>query len=372
MKILVVNSGSSSIKCTIFDGVTPLSDAHISWRGQFEAPKISINGRPWKRVRAKSAIDAFEELVETMKTPNAIGHRIVHGGRIFNEPCLITKSVKEKIKKLGELAPLHNAAELKCIELLEKRFKGVPQIAVFDTAFHHTISEEAAIYPGPYRWVKEGIMRYGFHGISFQYCAKRAESIVPRCQKMVICHLGAGASLCAVREGKSVDTTMGFTPLDGLMMDTRSGSVDPGILLHLLKKGESLKGLSKELYEESGLLGISGFSSDMKEILENLSKPRAALALDIYIHRLNSCLGSMIASLQGIDTLVFTGGIGENAAIIRKRVCENFAFLGVKLKRESNSSEDEVVSSLNSKVRVLVIHTQEALEIAKETLSCLL
>jgi acetate kinase len=264
-------------------------------------------------------------------------------------------------------------ADLEGIEILQQLFPKIPQVAVFDTAFHHTLPASASVYPGPYEWVKEGIQRYGFHGISFQYCTRRASAILGKVpEKMVICHLGSGASLCAVKNGKSVDTTMGFTPLEGLMMDTRSGTVDPGILLYLLKK-KTLKELSQELYEKSGLLGLSGVSSDMRDVLEKAaqSNKQASLAIDVYIHRLVSSIGSMIATLSGIDALVFTAGIGENAPLIRERVCSQFSFLGVHLSQQQPTSEDRVLSSPDAKVKVLLIHTKEAFEIARECLQIL-
>lgn len=385
MKIFVLNYGSSSIKCFLYDALNLLWEAHLEWKNKFDEPSLTIKNSQGTRLSEKieemTAKEALKHIMHTLyqgkmavlttlNEIDIIGHRIVHGGKFFSQSVRITPDVKEKIRLLSELAPLHNESELDGIEILEELLENVPQIAVFDTAFHHTMPEAAKIYSGPYKWYEEGIQRYGFHGISFQYCSKRCAEILNAPLKMVICHLGSGASLCAVEGGKSIDTTMGFTPLEGLMMDTRSGSIDPGIILHLLKK-KKLDELTHELYQESGLLGLSGISSDMRDIIEKSLKgnTRAQIALDVYIHRLNALIGSMMASLKGMDALVFTAGIGENAPLIRESVCETFSFLGLKLdkiKNEQVAAEDRVVSTADSKVKVLLIHTQEALEIARE------
>lgn len=375
MKIFVVNKGSSSIKCALYEFKSqlcekPIWEGQINWKSDFKNPTLTIKNHS-EPLKEKTPSKAFEHLVQSLmqkENIDIIGHRIVHGGPYFNKSVLITSAVKKKIASLRSIAPLHNASELEGIEILEKILKKTPQIAVFDTAFHHTMPEKARIYPGPYEWVDQGIVRYGFHGISFQYCTKRASALLQkRPQKMIICHLGSGASLAAVKNGKSIDTSMGFTPLEGLMMDTRSGSIDPGILLYL---SEKKKTLSDELYHKSGLLGISGLSSDMRDIIAFSQKghARATLALDIYIHRLNANIGAMISSLNGLDALVFTGGIGENATYVRSQVCKAFSFLGITLDSQKNkkTSKDILISKHNSKVSVLVIHTQEAFEIALE------
>lgn len=397
MKILVLNNGSSSLKCCLYHFNTllehpaaPLWEAHLQWKNNLDSPFLKIKNHQGKtyseEIKMASTSTALKQLINALyqgKTAvlnsldevDVIGHRIVHGGKFYKESTPIDAQVKEKIHLLNELAPLHNLADLEGIEVIEKFFKNKPQIAVFDTAYHHTLPKEAAIYPGPYEWYEEGIKRYGFHGISFQYCARQAAELLQQelsSLKQVICHLGSGASLCAVKDGKSIDTTMGFTPLEGLMMDTRSGSIDPGILLYLLKKKKkSAEELYKILYEESGLLGISGISSDMRDIIEKQSKgdPRATLTFEIYLHRLSSFIGSMVSSLNGMDVLVFTAGIGENSPLIRKRICNTFSFLGVKLDEKKNElphREDCVLSLKDSKVKVLLIHTNEAFEIARE------
>jgi acetate kinase len=259
----------------------------------------------------------------------------------------------------------------------------VPQIAVFDTGFHRTMPLSAKTYPGPYEWFEQGIRRYGFHGINHQYCAQRAAQLLGKnlnSLKLVTCHLGNGCSLAAIREGRSVDTTMGFTPLEGLMMGTRSGSVDPGILTYLMRQRQlSGQQLDEILNQKSGLLGISGISSDMREILaasKNGNEPtkqvRAKLALEIYVHRLRSGIGSMIAVLGGVDAVVFTAGVGENSPEVRAAACDNFAFLGVKLDQAKNAQSaldndrDNDISAPDVSVRVLVIHAQEDWMIARE------
>lgn len=368
MKILVINCGSSSVKCCLYDfenlpkqAIAPLWEGRLDWKNTQE-----VQAEALENLIRSAPLSSLDEI-------DVVGHRIVHGGNAYKESVFIDAKVKETIRLLSELAPLHNLADLEGIEVLEKLLKGKPQVAVFDTAFHHTLPLKASVYPGPYSWFENGIRRYGFHGISFQYCSKRAAEISGRdlrSLKMVICHLGSGASLCAVLNGKSIDTTMGFTPLEGLMMDTRCGTIDPGILLYLAKQGESAEALAQELYEESGLLGLSGISSDMRDIIAQSDKnPRAELALDVYIHRLCAMIAAMATSLHGMDALVFTAGIGENAPLLRRRVCESLSFLGVKIDEKINGNPPEndcALSSKSSKVQVLLVHTQEAFEIARE------
>jgi len=351
MKIFSLNSGSSSVKCALYD--FSKFDGNLLapvWEQTLESPEMGLE-TVQKRLTGTSV--------------GLIGHRIVHGGKKYTQSVKIDEKVKKEIRALGELAPLHNLADIRGIEAMEKLFPKAPQCAVFDTAFHHTLSDAASTYPGPYAWKEQGIHRFGFHGISFQYCTDRAAAILKKIpEKMVICHLGSGASLAAIAKGKSIDTTMGFTPLEGLMMDTRSGTVDPGILLHLMKT-KTAEELTRELYEQSGLLGLSGISSDMRDILKNQENLRAKLALDVYLHRLTSSIGAMVAALGGLDTLVFTAGIGENAPQIRAKVCQRLAFLGLKL-HEPATSGDRLLSAPDSPVKILLIHTQETFQIAKE------
>jgi acetate kinase len=337
------------------------------------------------RLKVESRRHAIEQLLNSLWTGDTlvvsapseidiVGHRIVHGGKDFEQAILITPEVKSAIARMSIFAPLHNRAELEGIEIVEKRFGNVPQVAVFDTGFHSRLPEAAAVYPGPYEWLAQGIRRYGFHGINHQYCAARAAQLLGRelnSLKLVTCHLGNGCSLAAIRDGRSIDTTMGFTPLDGLMMGTRSGSVDPGILTYLMREEKSTaQQLDDLLNKKSGLLGISGLSGDMRQIVAAMKdgNARAKLAFDIFVHHLQSGIGAMIAVLGGIDALVFTAGIGENSPEMRAAACANFAFLGLTLDPAKNaqSPADQEISFADSSVRVLIIRAQEDWAIARD------
>jgi acetate kinase len=395
MKILVLNSGSSSQKSCLYDlGITlpehppvPAWEGEIEWDdGQADIQAQNSQGARLKdRVQVKSRSHAISQLLDTLwngklrvvSAPSEIdvvGHRIVHGGKDLVEATAITPEVKSAIARMASFAPLHNRAELEGVEIIEKRIGEVLQVAVFDTGFHSRLPEPAAVYPGPYEWLAQGIRRYGFHGINHQYCAERAAQLLGkdlRSLKLVTCHLGNGCSLAAIHDLRSVDTTMGFTPLEGIMMGTRSGSVDPGIVTYLMRK-EQLTGqqLDDLLNTKSGLLGISGISGDMREIAAAMEEgnPRAKLAFEIFVHRLRAGIGAMIAGLGGIDALVFTAGIGENSSEVRAAACVNFRFLGLKLDASKNaqSSADQDISLPDSAVRVLVVRAQEDWAIAKE------
>jgi acetate kinase len=395
MKILVLNSGSSSQKSALYEisGMlpdhppTPAWQAKIDWDGD-QADIEAQNSQGAKleaRVQVASRSNAIEQLLDTLwhgqvrvvSAPSEIdvvGHRIVHGGQEFEEATVVTPQVKSAIARMAVFAPLHNRAELEGIELIEKRLGDVPQVAVFDTGFHSHLPEAVAVYPGPYEWVAQGIRRYGFHGINHQYCAQRAAQLLNRelnSLKLVTCHLGNGCSLAAIREGRSIDTTMGFTPLDGLMMGTRSGSLDPGILTYLMREEKSTgKQLDNLLNTKSGLLGISGISGDMRQIVASMKdgNPRAKLAFDMFVHHLQSGIGAMIASLGGMDALVFTAGIGENSPELRAAACANFAFLGLKLDPAKNIpySADQDISLPDSTVRVLLVRAREDWAIARD------
>src|SRR5208337_4121259 len=309
---------------------------------------------------------------------DVVGHRVVHGGPQYFEPALVTAEVKSAIEGVSAFAPLHNRAELEGMSIVAKLLGSVPQVAVFDTGFHQTMPLAAKTYPGPYEWFEQGIRRYGFHGINHQYCAQRAGQLLGRnlnSLKLVTCHLGNGCSLAAIHHGASVDTTMGFTPLEGLMMGTRSGSVDPGILTYLMRQGHFFgEALDDVLNKKSGLLGISGISSDMREVLDarKSGNERASLAFDMYIHRLRSGIGAMAAVLGGIDALVFTAGVGENSAEVRAAVCDQLAFLGLRIDPAKNAQSplpkdnDSDISVPDAAVRVLVIHAQEDWMIARQ------
>lgn len=391
----MLNSGSSSQKICLYeigdtlpeDAPACLWEAKIEWQGEFAEAEIKI-GRDFAkkdRIKVSSRSQAVEHLLNTLwqgetkllESPSevdVVGHRIVHGGPRFEDPVFITSEVKSAIAGVSAFAPLHNRAELEGMEIVEKLFPQVPQIAVFDTGFHKNMPLPAAIYPGPFEWFDQGIRRYGFHGINHKYCGRRAAQLLrraPSSLRLVSCHLGNGCSLAAIQGGKSVDTTMGFTPLEGLMMGTRSGSVDPGILTYLVRQhklsGEQLDDL---LNKRSGLWGISGISGDMREILAALKKgnERAQLAFDIYIHRLQSGVGAMIAVLGGIDALIFTAGVGENSPEVRAAACKNLDFVGLNLdlKKNAQSPPDEDISSPDSSVRVVIISAQEDWEIARD------
>lgn len=395
MKILVLNSGSSSQKSCLYDiGNTlpehppvPAWEGKIEWASdQADVQVRNLQGAHLKdRVKVTSRSDAIGLLLETLwngklgvvSAPSEIdvvGHRIVHGGKHFDKATAITLEVKSAIASMSAFAPLHNRAELEGIEIIEQRIGTVFQVAVFDTGFHSRLPEPAAVYPGPYEWVAQGIRRYGFHGINHQYCAERTARLLGkdlRSSKLVTCHLGNGCSLAAIRDGRSVDTTMGFTPLEGLMMGTRSGSVDPGILTYLMRTGKFTgEQLDELLNTKSGLLGISGISSDMRQIVAAMkdSHPRAKLAFDIFVHRLQAGIGAMVAALGGIDALVFTAGIGENSPDVRAAACANFGYLGLKLDSKKNvqSSAEQDISLSDSTVRILVVRAQEDWAIARD------
>lgn len=394
MKILVLNSGSSSQKSSLYEiggalpehPPAPLWAAKVEWReGSADIHVENSKADVFKdRVKIDSRHEALEHLLSSLwdgKAPivtkpseiDAVGHRIVHGGDRFEKPTGITDEVKDAIAHVSSFAPLHNRAELEGVKSIGRLLGGVPQVAVFDTGFHHTLPLASAVYPGPYEWWERGIRRYGFHGINHQYCAERTAQLLGKdiaSLRIVTCHLGNGCSLAAIDGGRSVDTTMGFTPLDGLMMGTRSGSIDPGILTYLIRQNQvSGQELDDLLNEKSGLLGISGLSSDMREILGamKLGNKRARLAFEMYIHRLQSSLGSMVAVLGGLDVLVFTAGIGEHSPEVRFETCSKLGFLGLKLdpQRNLHPSSDEDISSTDSMVRVLVIRAQEEWAIAR-------
>src|SRR6266404_7282972 len=395
MKILVLNSGSSSQKSALYEisSALPADPPVPSWQGQIEwdGDQAEIHVQNSKganqkyHLKVESRRHAIEQLLGGLWGGDArvvsgpaeidvVGHRIVHGGKDFEQATVITPEVKSAIARMSVFAPLHNRAELEGIDIIEKQLGNVPQVAVFDTGFHSRLPQAAAVYPGPYEWLAQGIRRYGFHGINHQYCAQRAAQLLGRelsSLKLVTCHLGNGCSLAAIRDGRSVDTTMGFTPLDGLMMGTRSGSLDPGILTYLMREERfSGKQLDDLLNTKSGLLGISGISGDMRQIVAAMKdgNPRAQLAFDIFVHHLQSGIGAMIAVLGGTDALVFSAGIGEHSPEVRAAACANFAFLGLKLNAAKNipHSADQDISLPHSTVRVLLIRAQEDWAIARD------
>jgi acetate kinase len=388
MKILVCNSGSSSLKVSLFeaDRELLLAEGHIDWTTKPTRLVFRCPGQPRlvEELDLCEHSEALARILTNLQTGpsaplladdeiHAVGHRVVHGGRRFTTAVRITSEVQEAIIELSELAPLHNPASLEAIGAIEQVLPSVPQVAVFDTAFHSTLPAAARTYAVPRAWTTQwGVHRYGFHGLSHAYCARRAGQMLGHngC-RLIIAHLGNGASVSAVRGGICIDTSMGFTPLDGLVMGTRSGSLDPGLLLYMLRHtGLTVEQLDHSLNHESGLLGLSGISSDMREILKEAPKnPNARLALKIYVHRLVQTIGGMAATLGGVDGLVFTAGVGENSAQIRALVCENLSHLGLKLDSTANvrCRPDADISGRGSPGRILVIATREDLTIVRET-----
>ncbi len=368
MKILVVNGGSSTYKCALYDfNNGDENSPALLWEKLFEFSKEKKKGSPQDLQKLLFSCPGLQN-----SPIAAIGHRVVHGGRFFCHPCIINSEVKRKIKSCFPFAPLHNPINLQGIEIMQSLFPRVPQVAVFDTAFHRTLSQVAQTYPLPKKWRDYGIRRYGFHGISHEYCVKKGAQIIKKdfsSLKIISCHLGNGSSLAAVSHGQCVDTTMGLTPLEGVMMGTRCGSIDPGILIYLMREhGIKAKELDQGLNYESGIQGIAGIS-DMRELQRRQAKGKkeAILAFEMYLHSLKKNIGAMIGSLGGMDLLLFTGGIGENSAEVRARVCQHFEFLGVKIDVHKNESplQDAPISQAGSRVQVLVIHTCEELAIAQ-------
>jgi acetate kinase len=395
MKILVLNSGSSSQKARLYEigemlpdhPPIPLWEGKIEWSGDtativvknsqgvtFKEELLVSSREQVIRHLLRTVRDGTARAIASDSEVDAVGHRVVHGGPHFEDPVVITHEVRAAIDSMSAFAPLHIRAEVESMTIVESLLGAVPQVAVFDTGFHRQIPLSAAVYPGPYEWFKSGIRRYGFHGINHQYCAERAAQMLgtdAKALKIVSCHLGNGCSVTAIRKGWSIDTTMGFTPLEGLMMGTRSGSVDPGILTYLMRQSQlDAQGLDKMLNEKSGLLGVSGLSSDMRDILTAIQQDhkRAKLAFDIYVHRLRAAIGGMTAVLGGMDVLVFTAGVGENSADVRAAACCGLEFLGLRLDNQANArpSLDQDVSTPESRVRVLVIRAEEDWAIAKE------
>lgn len=391
MKVLLLNAGSSSLKGTLMEslGGRVLAAGMGEWAGERAEYRMRIGEGEERResVSWRGAGAAVRRMVADLtegETPvlsrkelGGVGHRVVHGGE-FTESVRITPAVRERIAALVELAPLHNPPSLEGIDAALEELPEVAHVAVFDTAFHATLPEEARTYPVPEKWRSEwGIRRYGFHGLSHAYCAGRAAEMLGRRLeelRMVICHLGHGCSACAVQGGKSVDTTMGFTPLEGLMMGTRSGSVDPGIVFHLQKQcGLTVEEVERGLNRESGLLGVSGFSGDMREVLAaaHCGDARAKLALGIYAYRVRQAVGAFAVTMGGIDCLVFTAGVGEHAAEVREMICRGLECLGLELDAGLNFSVrgDTDVTMAGSRGRVFVVSTREDVVMLREVVA---
>jgi acetate kinase len=391
MKILVINTGSSTVKFSLVEsgGEALLLEGVADWGSQ--PPRLEVQ-RPGaaplrEGLQVGSTADAVARvlgrlthgeppLIADPLEVTAVGHRVVHGGDVYTSAVLITPEVQARLAELSDLAPLHVPVNLEGIAAAQEAWPNVPHVAVFDTAFHATMPEEARTYAVPYSWTADDkLRRYGFHGLSHAYCAARAVELLgrrPAPLRLVICHLGNGASLSAVCDGVCQDTSMGFTPLDGLVMGTRSGSVDPGLLLYVLRhRNLSADDLERILNRESGLLGISGVSGDMRQVQSaaDAGNPRARLALDVYIHRLQQTTAAMAASLGGLDALVFTAGVGEHSATIRAAACRGLEFLGLEIDAAANAGckPDAEITAASSRVRILVIATREDLTIVRET-----
>ena len=401
MNILVFNIGSGSYKCSLyqFDETIPYEPRDPNWKavlqttgpdlkpGEMEL-SIEVNGKSVRKDKISSSLSpnecceklaklAWEDETAILKKPddvNFCSHRVVHGGSEFSKVVEVTDSVIESIERYAAFAPLHNRANLEGIKVSRSLLK-CPQLAVFDTAFHRTISKPARTYAGPFEWLDKGIEKYGFHGSSFRYAAERAATLLGKQEsepRLIICHLGGGCSLAATVGGKSIETTMGFTPLDGLAMCTRSGSIDPGILFYLLRENGDIDHLEKVLNKESGLHGLSGLVGDSRIILAEVAKgnDRARLAMDVFLHRLKLGIGQMLASLQAMPhAIVFTDAMGEDEPLVRSKAVEPFEFLGWQLDEEKNKQNppDTDLATLGSAVRILLIKSREDWQIAKES-----
>ncbi|MGV8141138.1 MAG: acetate/propionate family kinase [Candidatus Woesearchaeota archaeon] len=384
VKMLVINSGSSSIKFQLIE----FTSKNVLIKGMIDAIgldrcqiDISINGENIsKKVNAKDHEEAISLMMKALLDADvigdvseikAVGHRVVHGGEDYTEPTIIDSQMIERLKQLSVLAPLHNPANIICIQACIKLFR-CPQVAVFDTAFHSTIPKEKFLYGIPREYYdKFKIRKYGFHGTSHKYVAGLINEYFhiegKKNTKVIICHLGNGCSITAVKNGKSLNTTMGFTPLGGLIMGTRSGDIDPGIILHLGNfLGIDYEQMGNILNKKSGLLGISG-RSDMRDLHKNSGEEISKLAMDMFSDRIIHYIGAYIAEMNGIDAIIFTGGIGENAYYIRKAVLENFSYIGLKLDPKKNEKNDFIITGKDSEVAAFVIPTNEELEIATET-----
>jgi len=395
MNVLVLNCGSSSIKYQLLNmageehqlvakGLIErigLNDGILTHKPSGKDSFEKVDDIPDHTVGINLILDAITDpnhgVIKSLSEISAVGHRVAHGGEFFSKSVLVDEEVKAGIEKCIELAPLHNPANLKGILSMEKLLPTVPQVAVFDTSFHQTMPEKAYLYAIPYHFYTDyKIRRYGFHGTSHKFVAEKAcalEGMDFNNSKIITCHLGNGASITAIKDGKSFETSMGFTPVDGLIMGTRCGSVDPGVLLYIAdKQNLNLKGVNDLINKESGVAGISGISSDMRD-LENAAaegNDRAILALDMYYHRVIKFVGAYAAAMNGVDMIIFTGGIGENDTALREKVSTGLSFMGVDFDSAANKGvrgKDKVLTTPTSKVKVMTITTDEELVIARDT-----
>lgn len=392
MKILVLNCGSSSVKYKLIDSSDKKVLAEggvekIGLQDSFLKFKLNDGSKETITVKMKDHKDAVKEVLKVLTDPEkgviksfdeigAVGHRVVHGMEYFNKSVIITPEVIERVKECYPVAPLHNPANVTGIEAVTDIMPNTPQVAVFDTAFHQTMPAKAYMYALPYKdYQRFGIRRYGFHGTSHRYVSRRACEFLGlpyEKQRIITCHIGNGASITAIKDGKSVDTSMGLTPTEGLMMGTRVGDIDPGALVYLMEsRGIGAEQLQKIINKESGVLGVSGISNDMRDI-ENAIKEgdkRAKLAMDMYEYRILKYIGAYTAVLGGVDIIVFTGGVGENQIGTREEICKKLEFLGVTFNAEANKvrGEEIEISDKDSKVHVVVIPTDEEMMIAEDT-----
>jgi len=387
MRILTVNSGSSSIKGGLYEiglqekmilsgelqriglkgGVFKIQDAngHLVVEDQSDLPDHET---------ALKKLFAWLKQHEPGHDLDAVGHRVVHGGPHYNQPHFITPALLEELKGLVPLAPDHLPHEIKAIQATSRAFPDLPQVACFDTSFHRHMPKMAQIYALPRYYQHEGLIRYGFHGLSYEYILRQLRIEAGEAAangRIIVAHLGNGASMAAIRDGKCMDTTMGFTPAGGLVMSTRSGDLDPGVLIYLLEeKGMRPSGLNELLNQHAGLLGVSGISSDMKDLLEQeTTEAHAREAVDLFCYQASKHLGALTAILGGLDTLVFTAGIGENAPAVRQRICQNLSYLGLSIDEQRNSTNAAIIAREDSRVSVRVMKTDEDLMIARHTCS---
>jgi len=382
---LVLNAGSSSLKFCVFERPND-EDWRLASRGQIEgigasarivakdaAGRILVDRKPEGEVRdghaALESIAAWLRSIYDRDQVLGVGHRVVHGGARYSGPVVITTEVLAELRRLIPLAPLHQPYNLAAIEAVSERMPHVPQVACFDTSFHRSQAAVADVIPVPEEIRRAGVQRYGFHGLSYEYIASVLPSVAPEIarRRVIVAHLGSGSSLCALRDGESVDNTLGFTALDGLCMGTRPGAIDPGVILYLFQNlGLTAKEVEIILYKKSGLLGISGISNDMRSLLQ-AGDARARLAVDYFVYQAAKQIGGLAAVLGGIDGLVFTAGIGENSAEIRRRIAHASAWLGIELDDDANAEARPRISTPGSKVSVWVIPTNEELMIARQT-----
>lgn len=387
MKVLSVNAGSSSLKFSLFD----MANNNVLTSGVFE--RIGIEGSTFtikfngekvvQEVELNNHVDAVNilidrlislDIIKSLEEINGIGHRVAHGKDYFDKSTIINDSVLEKLRGVKDMAPLHNPANLLGIEAFEKVLPNVVQVAVFDTAYHQSMDEVSYLYPVPYSWYKDyGLRKYGFHGTSHKYIAREAKKLLGRDNyKLISCHIGNGGSICAIKDGKCVDTSMGFTPLAGIMMGTRSGDVDPSIIPYIMEKeGKNASEVIEDLNKKSGLYGMSEFSNDMRDILARCDEGdhRALVAKEKYVRRIVDYIAQYYVLLGGVDMIALTAGVGENNKVIRKEILDKLECLGVKISDEANETVGEEVklSTKDSKILVYVIPTDEELMIAKDT-----